>query len=249
MNGFAARVRRAPNIQDAVILLAEAADQILDQLALQGAQDTAWTNWGTTQGSMSFDAPATLEQATAIMPGHGSAERPAERNDKLAAELREKLAVTSDGEERRALEAALRLAEEDGIVPADNYADAGTLTTLRHDEETDTVLIDLPAPDPTRYSQRKQWAKQVRLGTMFQPAMDENVAAHAYAQGGPLWLYHGNDELVRNLPLQWRQMMVNDIEHDSPMTAQVVARDILKHDSEDAMGDAPTLGSLTGELS
>src|SRR5437763_1578054 len=54
------------------------------------------------------------------------------------------------------------------------------------------------------------------------------IIDRAIAEGGPLWLYLGNRELVMSYPDHTRRMMVQDVELDSPTDAQEMARDVLK---------------------
>jgi hypothetical protein len=63
---------------------------------------------------------------------------------------------------------------------------------------------------------------------MMDPPMDNEEAAIAYGIGGPMWLYLPQRETIMGLPEHVRQMMVEDVERDSPAQAQELGRDILK---------------------
>lgn len=237
MTNFADRVRAAQNIQEAVLVLAEGIDAIL---AREDAPADGWELW-TPRPPASPEALSESyhRQARAV-------DRQPERDEAAIARVREALQTASDEDDIRALEARLRLLEDDGSIVAD-YVPEGT--TMAVEESEDEILLTLPTPDAVRLMARREWAKTVRLGTLTDPPLDEEIAADAYAKGGPLWLYHGARELLMSFPRGVRAWMVTDVEQDSPRTAQELGRDILKGDAEDSRAVGLDLGAVGGSLS
>jgi hypothetical protein len=58
----------------------------------------------------------------------------------------------------------------------------------------------------------------------------------AYAKGGPLWLYHGNRDLVMSYPDHVKAAMIADVDEDSHQDAHEMSRDILKAACESGPG-------------
>lgn len=228
------QVRAAATPFDALLILAAA----VDELRAAKSQPDPWATWGKPASPL----PPGVYGADV---GRPIADRAPERDEALVAGLRE-LMQAATGDERRALEAQLRLAEDGGVIPG-AYVTEGVTEAVTVTE--DEILVELPPADPQRQAARRAWAQQVRLGTLCDPPMNEELAVETYVKGGPLWLYYGNRELACSFPIHMKQGFVSDVEADSPRTAQEIARDLLKADLDEARGDAPTgLDALDGDL-
>lgn len=122
--------------------------------------------------------------------------------------------------------------------PQDNFMEWGAepepeteraLEIVEDDE--DGVLIDIKPVSQEKRQRRGTFARtvlQLHQQDAFNTWDDKEAAIEAYAVGGPLWLYHGNRELVMQYSPDVRRVMVQDIEEDDPVTAQEVALDLLK---------------------
>ncbi|MGZ6854887.1 MAG: hypothetical protein ACXVGC_12635 [Mycobacteriaceae bacterium] len=165
-------------------------------------------------------------------------ERPVvDNNDHLIAATLEALNQAVDPDERRALEARLRLLKDDGKA-IDVEAPAGVLATEQ--QIGDQVVVTLPTPSPERQAARAEFAHTNELWNFSVLSAEEFT--DAFIAGGPLWLYHTARDEVMAMPYEWRQWLVADINLDSPRTAQEVGRDILK--DEGTGNKAVALGNL-----
>src|SRR5690349_2509399 len=94
-------VRHAATPREAIILLAEAIDELRAAKPID-----PWESWGDEPGRV-YTIPINTVAPT-------SYPTPAEADKQVLEHLREQLAATADGEDRLALEARIRLLEEDG---------------------------------------------------------------------------------------------------------------------------------------
>ncbi len=140
-------------------------------------------------------------------------------------EIRERLADEADPEERRALEARLRLLTDDGVVAQPVVPEGRRVITTGDAKQ---ITVDIPKPSADRARSRYEWATATQLGGMLTPSLSTEEAADAYAKGGPMWLYLYDRDAVMSLPVEWRRAFVEDVERDSPAQAQEMGRDILK---------------------
>lgn len=115
-----------------------------------------------------------------------------------------------------------------GYPPDDVIDDGSAATIIQHG---DTAEVELKPPDPARYSDRLSFAEHVLK--LDEALGDDEDWAHAYALGGPMWLYLGNRELVMSYPEFTKQAMIEDVSLDSARDAHEMARDILKHPTEE----------------
>lgn len=214
-------VRTAASPQLALMALAEGVDQIL---ALAGHVQQEWTDpWPQPLGQLHTvdDNMQTLARA-AYPEGEYHVEG-----------LREKLLTTTDGEERRALEAAIRLAEDTGR-PIEPAMDEGVRLDL------DGELVGFPAASMQLKAARAVWLDDKPVHSLLAQgnALTELELRDAYVRGGPMWLYLYDREAIMAMPPPWRMDMVQDVEIDSPAQAQELARDILKDLSSDGGRDS-----------
>ena len=97
--------------------------------------------------------------------------------------------------------------------------------TIKRD--TDEAVVELAPASPERQEQRRQFSENVLRLHLALPELGEEVHDF-YAKGGPMWLYHGNRDLVMSYDQSVRSLLVQDIEQDSHEQAHEVGRDILK---------------------
>lgn len=109
------------------------------------------------------------------------------------------------------------------------------------EESEDNLVITYKKPSDHKWGTRWAFAKDVLELQGMLPNIDDVVAA--YADGGPLWLYHGNRELVMSYPMSARQQMVADVLEDYPKEAHEMGRDILKFTGIEGPGTAVARGS------
>lgn len=225
---YAERVRAARNPQEALLVIAEGLDSVVPQLeklanpVVTTTADDPWFGWDGVAAAIPSAAALSSEvliaRAAVEDPGRASALRRAEE----LRDLRALLERTHDGQDRQALEARIRLLQDDGITVAP--PDRGVEPSV--EISGDTLTVDIPPATPERQAKRFQWAADVKLGSNFLN-MDDQEAAVAFAKGGPIWLYE-NREAVMQMPWEWRRMFVEDIAEQSQALAHEVGRDILK---------------------
>lgn len=231
---YADRVRAATHPAEAMLAIAEGIDTILDVLEQNGpaaAPADPWGQWG--KSILAEEIPAqrarNAAQSQLIEAKHRLAQPAAERFDVVPraheiAAVEAHLERETDGEERLALEARLRLLKDDGrsveIAPA-----AGAREQYDGPEDGGGV-VNIPPPAPERQASRIAWAKAYNLADFSTLAPDEFYPA--YGKGGPMWMYAGNRDGVMQMPFGLRQAMISDVMQDSDAAAQEMARDILK---------------------
>lgn len=221
------KVRSAKGLPEALLAVAEGLDELL---AMPDAKSNPWSanEWGGFPlASEIITTPEVKHRFDNLLVEHGlppiqvQPADPKPSNDEAIAAVKAAIAEETDGENLLALQARLRLLTDTGETPF-AVAEGHRVTA---DEDG---LVDLPPVDAVRREARFAWAKTVRLGDMLDPPMDIIETATAYSKGGPLWLYLPAREVIMQMPEEWRRMMVEDVERDSPAQAQEMGRDILK---------------------
>ena len=219
-------VRRAPDAQAALIEIAKGIDQL--RALLVGRSDDAWLGGAWPQHIAEPTEQGHLKTVYA---------EPTATADLI----RIQLAECTDGDERRALEAKLRLLTDDGTVPTETVPEGA-----RPEIEYDDGMIVLPPASAERKADRAEWLKANAEALLsFYPATSGMTMADltiGYIQGGPLWLYYQDNQLITTMPAEWRRTFVDDIAEDSPAAAQEIARDILK-DTDPAANRDVMLGA------
>jgi hypothetical protein len=104
------------------------------------------------------------------------------------------------------------------------------------EDEDGNVTVDIKPPSAEKKIERFEFAKQkLKLHECY----DEENILEAYSKGGPLWLYTSDRDFVVKLPEELKRAMIEDLEELSPDEAALMARDLLKQDSE-----PPALGLI-----
>lgn len=223
---YADRVANAPSPQAALLVLAEGIDAILSQPA---QVDDGWGTW---------TSPTPVPQQAITDTAHALADLVTKQSFDAGqvAQLRKRM-ETAEGDDRAALEAALRLAQDSGAPPVDLVSE-GTIVAADEDG-----LVDLPVPSDAVQDERYDWALENHIGTRFDTGLSDEDFALAFSKGGPMWLYLGNRDAVMQMPVDWRRAFVEDIAQQSQRQAHEVGRDILK--DETANGPALALEALS----
>ena len=146
------------------------------------------------------------------------------------------------------------LVEPDGTRTRHDVGKHPWTDPVRQWPKTDAAgqLVFPTVTDPGRLAARKQLAEQ---GLMLHSILDDVDPVYdwvaAYVTAGPLYLYHGNRELVMSYNEDVRRQMVADVELDDPVAAQEMSIDILKEAFEVpdvGAGDrALGVGEITGK--
>lgn len=221
---YSTRIASAASLPEALAVVGEGIDYILDLLTSQPEQLAPADPWGTWQPQ----APAAEPLPASVAEVAES--RPAPVPATILAELRERIQRETDEDERTALQARLRLLQDEGVVPADLTVPEGRRERIEVTE--DEVRVELPPPDAARRDARDRFTRMHQLHEFIgghDPALklQPQDAKRAFIHGGPLWLYHYDRASVMDMPIDWRRAFVDDIAQDSPATAQEVGRDIL----------------------
>jgi hypothetical protein len=227
------RITQCKTPVEAVLLLAKEIDELRAELAsLQAAPASdPWTQpltWDTRE-STAFIARALAEDVQLKPTISGTT-----RADKIAA-TQKALDEATDPDDRRALEASLRLLKDTDANIRREAVPEGT--RVKDDQATmagsvtQSIVVgggtvELPVVSPERQDVRRQWAADRKLAEFI--PLDPADAADQYAKGGPMWLYLGNRDAVMQMPFNYRQELVAELMLDSPAEAQEVGRDILK---------------------
>jgi hypothetical protein len=226
---YADRIRNAASPQEGMLALAEGIDAVLAKLDREVNDTSGWGAWGaqTTAATPTPQPGAFVTEFEREMKATSkNLEREATRRN---------LAETTDPDERRALEAKLRLLEDEGQPVVAPVPEGRRVITTADDRE---ITVDIPPASPERQESRRSWAVGVDLGGQIKPELPNDEAAEAFAKGGPMWLYLYDRDAVMGMPLQWRRDFVRDVEQDSPAQAQELGRDILKSEDPGALGDS-----------
>lgn len=232
-------VRQARDPREAMILLAQHLEYqggLLERLLVEkGQRDTAAPSWGTWKAS---DWAAPADEITGLREIVKNANvlhhepweaKPADHDEARIAGLEKALAEAHDPDDRRALEAQLRLAKDNGaVVERSGFVDAPSSFTATYGPNN--IEVSLPIVSEQRQASRRKLAEAARLPE-YLTHLDPEDALTGFAKGGPLWLYLDNRDVVMQLPVAVRQAFVMDVMTDSPKDAQEMARDILKSES------------------
>jgi len=220
------RVKNSKSPQDALAAIAHGIDHICARLdKLEGKDNDGWGEW---EGS---DAAADAEDESERV------ERLEAANRRIRA-IKDKL-EGADDDDRRALEADLRLAQDE--LRELGAIEAGPPPTASVVEVVDgEVVVNLPIPDEKRKRLRRELAEYIQLEDSI-----EGISNEHYVEGGPLWLYYGNREYVVSLPTAVHQRMVADVFEDDPIEAAQMSADLLKHTEPE--GPETVLGRLHGD--
>lgn len=196
-------VQRAHNVQDALLAIARGIDALRVEPAV--AEDP----WG-----IEWDAqPAQDRQRDA--------------RELTIAQLKAKLEDEKDPYERQALEAALRLAEDENRAKEDDPIEGRSERFL---VDNGNVEVELPVASPEVQERRRELVERISLVDTFGDAI-----AESYVVGGPLLIYYSNRDYVLGLPVAIRREMINDVAEFNPVEAHEMARDVLKDASPDAL--------------
>lgn len=214
------KVQQAPTPQQAMLAIAEALDRIEAKLDQQpAAEPDTWGSWGSSLPSVelhSIDPDAGYASVTYEDPS---------RNAQQIEAIKQLMAVTTDDEDLQALQAKLRLLQDEG-GRIENI-DPGV--RVRSLDDGSNLTVDIPAASPERQAGRRFVATRDDFYSFLStPGLTKEEFVEAYAKGGPMWLYLGDRDAIMAMPPAWRQAMIQDIEQDAPLQAQEVARDILK---------------------
>ena len=222
------RVKVAHSPQDALLAIAQGIDALHSaltkpRLAFSPPTKDPWS--GTFGSEWESGAVASI----------------AEPDEPLRArivKIREEL-ESSDGEERRALEAELRLAVEQLDPPVQSLPDRDQERPILHYTEGG-VMVDLPEADPETQDNRRAFAEKVlKLGQEFNEEIIDS-----YVKGGPLVLYYTDRDYVVGLPDDFKRAMIRDVMQFSPAEAHEMGRDLLKDVDADS-NKAVTMEALS----
>lgn len=220
-------VRSARNPQEAMLHIAAALERIEAKLDQQpAAEPDPWGAWGSDSRAAYLEPIKQYVDPSAVVKAEQEAEifLQVQRNEHAIRAIEDRLEVEADAEERRALEAKLRLLKDDGAAIV--RREAGVRVQSLVDDST--VTVDIPPASPERQEDRRRFARNGHLHSFLsQPVLNEAEFEDAYAKGGPMWLYLGDRDAIMAMPPEYRVLMVADIEEDSPAQAQEVARDLL----------------------
>lgn len=216
-------VRAARNPQEAMLAIAAALDRIeagIGDIPPHPAPDPWLAGW-------SEGPPVSAAVVAAATPGlpiaFETVTRAQHKQDEIAV-VEQLLVTTADAEDRRALEAKLRLLKDEGAA------------IIRHEQGTRVQSIDggseltveIPPASPERQAYRRRFAEQLNLyEALTVKGVTPDEFLDAYAKGGPMWLYLGDRDAIMTLPYGARVAMIEDIEQDAPVQAQEVGRDLL----------------------
>jgi hypothetical protein len=242
------RVRAAKSPQEAMLAVAEALDQLLAREPAKA--DDGWGAWPVEDRDDHEVDPngfGTAEPFAVIKPKVSDAEVRAAEEELHQAEINFEAAHASNlTEEERAVvvqelkraQAKLRFIQgelEGGIVNNAGFIPgSGEATVTR--EENGQIVVDLPPVDDTRKAARRKLAEAIDLPgffpMIFRSGPPRDQILHAFEVGGPLWLSNvgkedGQVPVIRQLPFNVRQAMVEDLRLDSERLAHELATDIL----------------------
>ena len=195
---IAEQMKAAASPQDAMLVLATALDRIEAALTQPPSESDAWGTW---------TAPANDPPTTET--------------------LRDQLAVTDDEQERKALEARIRLAEDQGEPIETELPDTGVRPSV--DFDVDGTKLTLPAASEEQKIARAEAVDEWGIGQYLSSGRElpARVLRWAYSTAGPFWLYTYDRDAVLRMPIACRQAMVEDVEQDNPREAHNLGRDIL----------------------
>jgi hypothetical protein len=212
------KIRQCKTPQEALLVLAEAVDEIVARLEAEPTPDV-WSQ------PLEWGAPAPATEAAAP-------EDPSSAQQRRIAAIRERLASEHDPDEIRALEAQLRIALEEHV-----HLEAAAVPGLEPEEGG---IITVPPATPERRKAREQWARRVQLEQYVQNAAALGMTEggreelhHNFGVIGPKGLYVADRLAIMQLPVDERRWLVEDMAVDDEAYAQNMGADILK--SEEAI--------------
>jgi hypothetical protein len=241
------RVRAAKSPQEAMLAVAEALDQLLAREPAKA--DDGWGSWGTAADAAPT-GPGTGgdPEPFAVIKPKVSEQEIREAEEQLhQAEINFEAAHASDLTEAERNEVVMELKRaqaklrflqgeaEGGIIANAGYIPgAGEATVTR--EENGQIVVDLPPVNDARKAARRRLAEAIDLPgffpVIFRTGPPRDQILHAFEVGGPLWLVNvgkedGQVPVIRQLPFNVRQAMVEDLRLDSERLAHELATDIL----------------------
>lgn len=227
------KIKNCRTVQDALIVLADEIDMLRQAEPADPFAQTLQWEAGVA------DRVERLEIDPAYTPEQANAD--AIRQARVIA-VQEALSKTSDFEERRALEAELRLLTDSGGVIEPVRADGQRPVVNGNGEAT---IVDIPPASAQRQAERFAWAMNHKLHE-FLNGFTAEQAAEEFSKGGAWWLYLSNRDAVMAMPDRWRVELVDDIAIDSPAAAHETARDVLKDTEQMDEGVARSRDRGTG---
>lgn len=210
----AENVQAARNPQEAIFVLAQALDLIIERLDEQGA--VAGDSWGSWNPG--FEAPIPPPRPEGVPPVPTT--HVADIGEQLR-DLQAELAEATDELDKDAIHARIRLLLNPGTIPPPPDHGRRSVTEVTDDG----IVTTVPEVDEERKSARRELAKRMRLADEI--PSDEDLV-EAYVKGGPLWLYYGNRDFVMTLPDDMRKEMCEDVLVDSKTEGRQMAADVLK---------------------
>lgn len=101
-----------------------------------------------------------------------------------------------------------------------------------------------PEPENTIYKSvvsNERYEARVKLATQALMLQDDYMP-ETYGRKGPAWLYAYDRDMVMQLPVGIKRVLIEDLEQDDPQAAQEMSRDILK-----STGSGMAGGVMLGE--
>jgi hypothetical protein len=259
------RIKSTKNPQEAMLVLAQGIDEILAHLAVAPeVQDDGWGNWSDVapaDGVPAGPPPGGYFEPVVIPVDHEEVarirEQLAEAETKLEAahHTGDKTLLVQLTQRVDGLRGRLDLAENPGSILMNSGDMVGDPDGVFEVTVTPTdVIINLPPASEDQKESRRQMAEAVDLPGFFPVVMrqsDEAIQAiiDNYVKGGPMWLYADNRDLVMQMPLWARQVMVADVNaYGNVRVAHEFARDVMKEESGEGTDIDITAGNLVGMI-
>lgn len=199
------QVLAAKTPRDALLVLADAIDRIDHHI--KGPYDE-WSEWDDPETHLEVNKELSVNPKDALVQ---------------YAAVKAQLDEATDGDDRRALEAKLRLLKDELRAKphqVDMEQQASKLTT----DEGGKVIVDLPVPTEEHMEQRREFGEKcLKIKDEFGPEVLE-----AYVKGGPLVLYYTDRDFVMRMPNDFKRVMVEDVCQFSPREGHQMAADVLK---------------------
>lgn len=204
------QVRQAKSPQEALVVLAKALDRIETNLASSAEDALAWGEWEDVDQRI---AETVDDNDITRIALHALEDSGADLED-------------LDPSERSAVEAArARLAKDKPGQFIEGAFKAGELAKATVGDEE--IAIDLPPVSAERKAARRKFASDyMKLHETYKDLGEQ--AIEAYVKGGPMWLYLADRAYVIQMPYEWKRLLIEDVNEDSPGDALDMSRDILK---------------------
>lgn len=203
---------------DALRLVAEYIDQLVEDAASRRISGSGWDDWGKAIGEVERDpvGPWTPDPA----------------DEAALAQYQEDLHGCEDALEGKVLRAKIELTK-DKLHPPTEMVDNTGYSTETHFNDNGEAIIDLPVPTPEQIDFRGEIVTRLGLRDQYGEQLGEE-AEDSFVRGGPLLLYLSDREFVNGMADDIKRLLVSDVEQSSPKEAQEMARDILKTNSDDS---------------